>query len=63
MVTLIREKTVFAEDDILKDEHNCGECQPLIKGEMLKAGCLIGCRPDSSKRGGDAFHIAGCHNM
>ena len=58
-----REKTEFVKYDFLKNGHNCVECQPYIKGEMLKAGCLTECRSDSSKRGGDAFHIAGCQNQ
>ena len=57
---MILEKDYVAEIDIEKEGHNCGECQPLIKGERIYKGCLEGCRPDSSKRGGDAFHMEGC---
>ncbi len=53
----------IAEEDILNSNgHNCQACQPFIKGEKFYIGCLEGCRPDSSKRSADAWHMEGCKN-
>lgn len=51
MTTSIREKAEIIKGDITKQGHNCGWCQPYIEGELVKAGCLVDCRPDTSKRG------------